>query len=356
MKRESLNTSILSLHFQSRRDMLNHTGGTFSHKIMMDYPRVPVSKLNLGKFPDSMEFQSWKTNFRTEVCPRTDDPQIIMHWIKEVQITKSIDELVTSRSIVERTDFPDFDMLDAMITSALKKLLNTQVHFRKRVSVEEQRAQKVWPILGRKTNCAHDLWTFPCYRNLWSSTRTIRLVNFEFTEWRRPSFRRSMGSCTIISESNASDMIPEGLYSSKLQRLCSASRPSWSLYDQETARNKGKSNYSQLKTAVKLHIDQMMRTRKLQGSERCCGKRISKKGKKAFVERKVRERFPWMIHGQCSKGDSCQFQSWHNSLWLQWRRSETKRTIRSSSPAYHSRRKQTDGEGQKSSKRTVNKE
>ena len=40
-----------------------------------------------------------------------------------------------------RTDFPDYDMLDAMIAAALKKLLNTHVHFRKRVSVEEHRAQ-----------------------------------------------------------------------------------------------------------------------------------------------------------------------------------------------------------------------
>ena len=32
-------------------------------------------------------------------------------------------------------------MLDAMIASALKKLLNTQSNFRKRVSVEEQRVQ-----------------------------------------------------------------------------------------------------------------------------------------------------------------------------------------------------------------------
>ena len=50
------------------------------------------------------------------------------------------------------------------------------------------------------------------------------------------------------------------------------------------------------------------------------------------------------------------YLSWHNSLWLQWRRTETRRTIRSSSPASHSRTKQTDGEGQKSSKRTVNRE
>ena len=52
-----------------------------------------------------------------------------------------LDEL-TSRSIVVRTDFPDFDMLDAMIRAALKKLLKTQSNFWNRVSVEEQRAQK----------------------------------------------------------------------------------------------------------------------------------------------------------------------------------------------------------------------
>ena len=64
-----------------------------------------------------------------------------MLWIKEVEIAKSIDELVTSRSIAGQHNFPDFDMLDAMIASALKKLLNTQSKFPKRVSVEEQRAQ-----------------------------------------------------------------------------------------------------------------------------------------------------------------------------------------------------------------------
>ena len=89
-----------------------------------------------------MEFQSWKVNFKNEVCTRTADPQITVHWIKEVEIAKSIDELMTSRSIVGRTDFPDFDMIDAMIASALKKLLNKHFHFRKRLSVEEQRAQK----------------------------------------------------------------------------------------------------------------------------------------------------------------------------------------------------------------------
>ena len=60
-----------------------------------------------------------------------------MLWIKEVEIAKSMDELVTSRLITGQPNFPDFDVLDAMIASALKKLLNTQSNFRKRVSVEE---------------------------------------------------------------------------------------------------------------------------------------------------------------------------------------------------------------------------
>ena len=47
-------------------------------------------------------------------------------WIKEVEIANSIDELLTTRSITGRPDFPDYDMLDAMTAPALKKLLNKQ--------------------------------------------------------------------------------------------------------------------------------------------------------------------------------------------------------------------------------------
>ena len=133
MKSEPLNTPIQSPPIQSRSGILDHTGGTHSHVDMMDYPRLPITEWNLGKNPDSMEFQSLKLKFKTEICSRRADPQITSHWIKEVEIAKSIDELMTSRSI--------FDMLDAMNALALKKLINTQSTFRKRVSVEEQRAQ-----------------------------------------------------------------------------------------------------------------------------------------------------------------------------------------------------------------------
>ena len=102
----------------------------------MDYPRYPISELHPGKFWDSLEFQSWKVNFKSEVCANSVFPQITMHWIKEVEIAKSIDDLMTSQSFARRRDFPDFEMLDAKIASALKKLL-TSVHFRRRVSVDK---------------------------------------------------------------------------------------------------------------------------------------------------------------------------------------------------------------------------
>ena len=122
----------------------------------MDYPRFPISEMRLGKFPDSLEFQSWKVNFKTEMCLKTTVLHITVQWFKEVEIAKSIVELMISRSILERTDFPDYDMLDAMIASAMKKLV-TSVHFRKRVSVEEQRAQKYDRFSrGRQTNLIYE--------------------------------------------------------------------------------------------------------------------------------------------------------------------------------------------------------
>ena len=63
MKRESLNTSIPRFH--SRSGMLNHIGGTYLHSSVMDYPTVPFTEWNLGKFSDAMEFQSWKSQLLT---------------------------------------------------------------------------------------------------------------------------------------------------------------------------------------------------------------------------------------------------------------------------------------------------
>ena len=135
---------------------------------------------------------------------------------------------MTSRLIVGRTNFLDFDLLAAMIASALKKFLHTHSHFRKRVSVEEQRAQKSDRGFVRSRNCSKQ-WT-------------AELITIEDS--------------------------------------CKTSYSSDDFYS------------------------------KLQGSERCCGKRIShQESKRKESLRNVGACFQWKAHGQCSKGDSCSFRT-----------------------------------------------
>ena len=118
----------------------------------------------------------------------------------EVETAKSIDELLTSRSIVRRTDFSDCDMLDAKIASALKKLLDKHVRFRRRVSVEEQRAQKYDRFLRGKQI------PFLIYEHVRATSACDAVQGLSdlfkktLTEWRPPRFRCMMGVSTILSK------------------------------------------------------------------------------------------------------------------------------------------------------------
>ena len=62
-----------------------------------------------------------------------------MLWIKEVVVATSVDNLKTSQSIGGHR-FPNFEMVDAKISSALKRIISDQ-YFRRRINVEEQKAQ-----------------------------------------------------------------------------------------------------------------------------------------------------------------------------------------------------------------------
>ena len=229
----------------------------------------------------------------------------------------------------------------ALFASALKRLLDKHIHFRKRESVEEQRAQKYDRFLWGRQIALHDLRAMPCNRRLWSGTRTLRFVQHAFAEWRRPRLRRSIGSSSIISKRNAFRCDPGRIVQVKITGLCSASdclgfvRP----------RNCSKQWTDKLFT-----IEDSCRTSywsddensKFLGSERSCGKRSSHqewKKKEAYVERKVGECFQWKTHGQCFKGDPCSFS--HDKI-----ASGNRVKGRSSSPASNSKAK-TDGKEQR---------
>ena len=70
-----------------------------------------------------------------------------MLWIKEVEMVDSLDELKSSRSVCGK-NFPNFEMLDAKIVSALNKIIQIS-QFKKKVSLEEQ----TWFLRGRQIAC-----------------------------------------------------------------------------------------------------------------------------------------------------------------------------------------------------------
>ena len=58
-----------------------------------------------------------------------------------MEMVDSVNDLTSSRSIQGCVHFPNFEMLDARIASALNKIIQN-FYFKKKVSVEEQNAQK----------------------------------------------------------------------------------------------------------------------------------------------------------------------------------------------------------------------
>ena len=78
--------------------------------------------------------------FKTEVCTCSQFPTEAMLWIKEVELVDSVDELRSSSSI-RGISMPNSEVLDARIASALNKIIHNS-QFRRRLSLEEQKAQK----------------------------------------------------------------------------------------------------------------------------------------------------------------------------------------------------------------------
>ena len=64
-------------------------------------------------------------------------------------MANSLDDLKSSRSTEGITPFPDFEFLDARIASALNKIVQNS-YFKKKVSLEEQKAQETDRFLRRR--------------------------------------------------------------------------------------------------------------------------------------------------------------------------------------------------------------
>ena len=111
-----------------------------SHNSMAVQQRLQILELQFDKFPTPSTFFMLEDKIQNPVSSCSGFPSEAMLWIKEVEMVDSVDELKSSRSI-EGKDFPNFDMLEARIASALNKIIQNS-YFKKKVILEEQKAQK----------------------------------------------------------------------------------------------------------------------------------------------------------------------------------------------------------------------
>ena len=287
----------------------------------------------------TLEFQSWKVNFKTEVCSKTADPNLTMHWIKEVEIAKSFEELVTSRSIMERTDFPHYDMLDATIASALKKLLNTHVHFRKRASVEEQLDQTYDRFL-RVRQVAYMIHEHFRATGVYEAVQGLSdLFNIHMQNDDVQDFDVRWDQALLSASEIPTEMILERLYKSKYLQDSVQLQTVLALYDQETVRNEGQPSKSRLKTSVSLRIDHTMRTRNFRVRNEW--PRVKKERKPTLI---------WRWDALSGKQMDKVRKETHAVSVMNWPLER-----QSSSPAPNSKAK-TDGEGEKPSKKSGNRD
>ena len=119
---------------QSAKNSVIPSEGGFSKNYRADQQRLQISDPHFDKFPTPATFACWKIRFKTEVCISQFLTEA-MHWIKEVELVDSVDDLKSSCS-VRGIQMQKFEVLDARIASALNRIIQN-TRFQKKVSLEE---------------------------------------------------------------------------------------------------------------------------------------------------------------------------------------------------------------------------
>ena len=112
----------------------------FPQNSMVGLQRQQISEQQFVKSPTPQSFLVWKIRFKNQVTTCSDFSSDAMLWIKEVEMVDSLEELKSSRSVYGKY-FPNFEMQDAKIASALNKIIQNS-QFKKKVSLEEQKTQE----------------------------------------------------------------------------------------------------------------------------------------------------------------------------------------------------------------------
>ena len=154
--------------------------------------------------------------------------------------------------------FPNFEMLDARVASALNKIIQNS-HFKKKVSLEERKAQKEDRLLrGKQIACMiYDYFRVTGARDTvldYADLFTMNVYNDDVQEF------DTIWDEKLIDEQIPPDDVLESLYKLRIRESDQFKTVS-ELYDKDIHQKISTPNYQKLKTMVKRSKDQKLRLR-----------------------------------------------------------------------------------------------
>ena len=219
---------------------------------------LTISELHFDKFTTPTTFACWKIRFKTEVCTCSQILTEAMHWIKEVEMVESVDDLKSSCS-VRGIRTPDFETLDAKIASVLKRIIHVS-HFKRRIRLEDMKAHKD-NRFPRGRQIAYLIYEYFQVTGANDSVEnyadlcTIVLRNDDIQE-----FDSKWDEILLSITKIPSDDILEGLYKLRI-RESEKLKTVLELYNMEVHQKKAGPDYHRLRTVVKRSIEQNLRNK-----------------------------------------------------------------------------------------------
>ena len=252
-------------------------------------------------------FACWKIRFKTEVCTCSQFPTEAMHWIKEVVMVVSVDDLnifvISKRNSNAR--FWSIPCEDCFSTEPNHPYFSLQ----KKGQSGGTKSTKRGPFPSWKTDCLLDLRVLlvtgvndsvESYADLFTSAPRNDDI---------PEFDSKWNGILLSMTKITPDDILEGL-DTKRNRESEKLKTVSELYDLEIHQKKAGPDYHRLKTMVKRSIEQDIRNRNF-GARTGNYERnavVKNQGTKHRGQRILGDCWQWEANGQCSKGDNCSFR------------------------------------------------
>ena len=219
------------------------------------------------------------------VC--SDFPSGALLLINEVEMVDSVEGGMEVIAINCGQEFPNFEMLDAKIASALNKIIQNS-NMKKKVSLKEQKAQKEDRFLPAITLIYFpSIFVMMMFRN---SMRDGMKIPLSMTKIPLDDILESL--CKLrIRESDQLKTVLE-------------------LYDKEIYQKISRLDYLKMKTMVRRSIDQKFWLRNFDARHEKIETGAVDKSQKGLsgVEKGKGICYQWKVKEQCSKGDQCSFR------------------------------------------------